>query len=138
MSDVVIVDSGASEEAEAAEALEDVAEAIEDAADAQADVVMDATTIGLVDRMARMEEHQGTVDGILQSFNERLERLEFSAEMQTEMVQAVHEEVQEVATEAADAIQDTISEVEEASEEVTADEVPSATDHPFFRKWSKR
>lgn len=99
------------------------------------DAVQDAVTINLVDRMARNEEAHNTLVAIVAALSDKVDSLSFHQEMTDDTVQHVAAEVQEVAEQAADAIEDVVSDVDEASEEVTQDEVPTVRTHPFFRRW---
>lgn len=136
---VVVTESDASSEEESLEdAAEEVADAAEDMADAIEDAVMDSTTIELVERVTRLEDALALMGATVEKLSSEIEGLKVHEEIQDARDAEAAEAIEEVAAGSADAIQDVAQEIEEASPEITPDEVPASRDHWFFRKRGRK
>jgi hypothetical protein len=102
------------------------------------DAVELAVEIQLVERITRLEESHNTLVAVVAGLTDQIQGMQMTDEIQQAEIEQTQEAVVEVATEAADAVQETVEEVEQASEEIKPDEVPTVREHPFFRKWGKR
>lgn len=132
MSDVVVVSNDSDDDT-----AEEIEEAADDIADALGDVVMDSTTIALVERVTRLEDALAIQSAVIEEISNQLQSLQFHEEVQDMAIENTNEAVAEVATEAADAVEEVVEDIDEASEEITPDEVPTIREHPFFRKWGR-
>ena len=121
-----------------AEPEQETVEVVETSNDDATDAVELAVEIQLVERITRLEESHNTLVAVVAALTEQLEAMKVTDEIQQTEIDATQEAVVEVATEAADAVQETVEEVEQASEEIKPDEVPTVREHPFFRKWGRR
>lgn len=102
------------------------------------DSVIEAATLDHVERITRLEDTVTLLTAAIESLTEQVAALTVVDEMQEMEIRNVAEEVENVAEDTAEVITDVVEEVDEASPEITPDEVPTVREHPFFRKWGKR
>ena len=139
MPDVVVISTDSDEDEEAAEEVEEAAEELADSID---DAVMDATTIGLVERVTRIEDALTVMAATVETHSEQLGVLAMTDEVQQQEIEAVNEEAQQAeqiaattAVGAADAIENVAEDIEEASPEIEPEEIPTTRTHWFFKRW---
>lgn len=102
------------------------------------DIVMDATTVTLVERVTRLEDTVISMGAIVENLVEEVASLHVADEVQQEEIVQVAEEVAETAAETADAVEEVVEDIDEASPEITPDELPTVREHFFFRKWGSK
>lgn len=134
---ITVIDTD-NDDSETEEAVEEVAEALDDA-------VMDATTISLVERVTRVEDALQVQAAAIEGITERISSLTFTDEMHAteiqetrEAVNIVAEQQEEIAEGAAEAVQEVVEDIDQASEEIKPDELPTVREHWFFKRWGKR
>src|SRR5262249_32077836 len=106
------------------------------------DVVMDATTVSLVERVTRLEDAFALTAAVVETHTEQLAALTVIDEVQQGEIEAVAEEVavQEMNEAAEEAPEETEPErePEPEPEPTPRDELPTVREHMWFRKWGRK
>lgn len=136
---VIVTDSTESSEAteEVVDALDDVADALEDAADAATDAVVLEQTVDTAVDVAHLQDAVTMLAAGMDEIRAAVADQGLSIQFLRERVEMAEEQTEELATDTGEVIQDVATEIEQASEEVKPDEVPSTRGHWFFRKWGR-